>query len=247
MAGGLILFWVVIGGSLTPTLRNRLVPRLAAIPMAWRVRFVLLCTAMARSWPRNCDEPGWSTTAGGSSCIAQAASRSSCHSGTAVSTIRRGQTTPSSPQWTRIMNDLFFQGANSTPGGLKPSYLKDQGHGVLNPALPDDDFNAPAEFDQDHHDVVVGSSRGGAVASDTPGPALPGVVDLGHSDHREAEHHDPAQPGGRDSAVCRFRGTGQEQRFGIVGVGAGWNGSPVGGPGIVGEDVGSGGEGTWVR
>jgi len=47
MADGMILFWIVVGGSLTPMLRKRLVPRLAAIPMDWRVRFVLLCTAMA--------------------------------------------------------------------------------------------------------------------------------------------------------------------------------------------------------
>jgi hypothetical protein len=47
MADGLILFWIVIGGSLTPLLRQRLVPRLAAIPVNWQVRFVLLCTAMA--------------------------------------------------------------------------------------------------------------------------------------------------------------------------------------------------------
>ncbi|MCU0980788.1 MAG: hypothetical protein MUF25_16685 [Pirellulaceae bacterium] len=47
MADGLILFWIVIGGSLTPMLRRRLVPWLVAIPVDWRVRFVLLCTAMA--------------------------------------------------------------------------------------------------------------------------------------------------------------------------------------------------------
>jgi hypothetical protein len=47
MADGLILFRIVIGGSLTPVLRRRLVPRIIAIPMDWRVRFVLLCTAMA--------------------------------------------------------------------------------------------------------------------------------------------------------------------------------------------------------
>jgi len=73
---------------------------------------------------------------------------------------------------------LFLHGWQSTPGGLKPTYLKDHGHTVLNPALPDDDFNAAvriaqAEFDQGRPDVVVGSSRGGAVAvninsGDTP-------------------------------------------------------------------------------
>jgi hypothetical protein len=47
MADGMILFWIVVGGSLTPMLRKRLVPRLAAIPMDWRLRFVLLCTTMA--------------------------------------------------------------------------------------------------------------------------------------------------------------------------------------------------------
>ena len=47
MADGLILFWIVIGGSLTPMLRRRLVPRLLKIPLDWRVRFVLLCTGMA--------------------------------------------------------------------------------------------------------------------------------------------------------------------------------------------------------
>ena len=47
MADGLILFWIIIGGSLTPWLRRWLVPRLAAIPLDWRLRFVLLCTTMA--------------------------------------------------------------------------------------------------------------------------------------------------------------------------------------------------------
>jgi alpha-beta hydrolase superfamily lysophospholipase len=63
----------------------------------------------------------------------------------------------------------FLHGWQSTPGGLKPTYLKDHGHTVLNPALPDDDFQqavriGQAEFDQGRPDVVVGSSRGGAVA-----------------------------------------------------------------------------------
>ena len=64
---------------------------------------------------------------------------------------------------------LFLHGWQSTPGGLKPTYLADHGHEVLNPALPDDDFDAAvriaqAEFDRTKPDVVVGSSRGGAVA-----------------------------------------------------------------------------------
>jgi len=31
------------------------------------------------------------------------------------------------------MNILFLHGWQSTPGGLKPTYLKDHGHEVLNP------------------------------------------------------------------------------------------------------------------
>jgi alpha-beta hydrolase superfamily lysophospholipase len=67
------------------------------------------------------------------------------------------------------MKILFLHGWQSTPGGLKPTYLKDHGHEVLNPALSDDDFDAAvriaqAEYDRHKPDVVVGSSWGGAVA-----------------------------------------------------------------------------------
>lgn len=47
MADGLIVFWIIIGGSLMPLLRRRLVPKLVRITVDWRIRFVLLCTAMA--------------------------------------------------------------------------------------------------------------------------------------------------------------------------------------------------------
>ena len=40
------------------------------------------------------------------------------------------------------MTILFLHGSNSTPGGTKPTYLKDHGHAVFNPALPEDDFDA---------------------------------------------------------------------------------------------------------
>ena len=67
------------------------------------------------------------------------------------------------------MTILFLHGWHSVPGGVKPTYLKDHGHNVINPALDDDDFaaalaTAQAEFDQHRPQVVVGSSRGGAVA-----------------------------------------------------------------------------------
>ena len=67
------------------------------------------------------------------------------------------------------MKILFLHGRHSVPGGVKATYLKDHGHTVINPALDDDDFEAAvrtaqAEFDRHKPAVVVGSSRGGAVA-----------------------------------------------------------------------------------
>lgn len=52
---------------------------------------------------------------------------------------------------------------------MKPTYLRDHGHEVINPALPDEDFAgavkiAQAEFDWHMPDVVVGTSRGGGIA-----------------------------------------------------------------------------------
>lgn len=67
------------------------------------------------------------------------------------------------------MKVLFLHGWHSIVGGLKPTYLKYHGHEVINPPLDDDDFDAAvcvaqAEFDEHQPEVVVGSSRGGAVA-----------------------------------------------------------------------------------
>jgi len=64
---------------------------------------------------------------------------------------------------------LFLHGWQSVPGGVKPTYLAQHGHTVINPALPDEDFAeavriAQDEFDTHQPQVVVGSSRGGAVA-----------------------------------------------------------------------------------
>ena len=76
------------------------------------------------------------------------------------------------------MKVLFLHGWNSKPGGMKPTYLVNHGHEVINPALSDDNFAlavavGQSEFDKHKPDVVVGSSRGGAVAlninsDDTP-------------------------------------------------------------------------------
>jgi hypothetical protein len=67
------------------------------------------------------------------------------------------------------MRILFLHGWHSVPGGVKPTFLREHGHIVINPALDDHDFDAAVrtaqnEFDQHQPEVVVGSSRGGAVA-----------------------------------------------------------------------------------
>ena len=67
------------------------------------------------------------------------------------------------------MKILYLHGWNSVVGGVKPTYLKSHGHEVIEPALDYEDFQAALEtaqraFDQHQPDVVVGSSRGGAVA-----------------------------------------------------------------------------------
>jgi fermentation-respiration switch protein FrsA (DUF1100 family) len=64
---------------------------------------------------------------------------------------------------------LYLHGWNSVVGGVKPTYLKSHGHEVIEPVLDHEDFQAALEaaqsaFDQHQPDVVVGSSRGGAVA-----------------------------------------------------------------------------------
>lgn len=68
------------------------------------------------------------------------------------------------------MKILYLHGWNSVVGGVKPTYLRSHGHNVIEPALDHEDFEAALRtaqvaFDQHHPDVVVGSSRGGAVAA----------------------------------------------------------------------------------
>ncbi len=79
------------------------------------------------------------------------------------------------------MKILFLHGWGSTPGGVKPTFLRNNGHEVCNPHLPDDDFDAAvriaqAHFDQHRPEVVVGSSRGGAVAMNLDTGATPLVL-----------------------------------------------------------------------
>jgi alpha-beta hydrolase superfamily lysophospholipase len=79
------------------------------------------------------------------------------------------------------MRILFLHGWTSKPGGVKPTHLASHGHEVLNPALPDDDFGAALriaqdEVDRHRPDVIVGSSRGGAVAMNLDAGPVPLVL-----------------------------------------------------------------------
>ena len=67
------------------------------------------------------------------------------------------------------MKILFLHAWHGYPGGVKVTFLAQHGHEVINPQLPDDDFDeavriAQEEFDKHQPDVVVGASRGGGVA-----------------------------------------------------------------------------------
>jgi hypothetical protein len=67
------------------------------------------------------------------------------------------------------MRILLLYGWQSLPSGVKPTYLAQHGHEVINPALPHNDFATAvhigqAEVDRHQAAVAVGSSRGGAVA-----------------------------------------------------------------------------------
>jgi alpha-beta hydrolase superfamily lysophospholipase len=67
------------------------------------------------------------------------------------------------------MKILFLHGYGSDPNGIRPIFLEESGYEVIHPALPDEDFAeslriAQEAFDQGQPDVIVGSSRGGAVA-----------------------------------------------------------------------------------
>ena len=122
------------------------------------------------------------------------------------------------------MRILFLHGWTSVTGGVKPTFLKDHGHTVFNPKLPEEAVQiAQDEFDKHKPHVVVGSSRGGAVAMNIKSRrcparrALPGVESVGIGEDGEARHGDPAFTGRRRDPFRRLRGTGPLQRASSVG------------------------------
>lgn len=76
---------------------------------------------------------------------------------------------------------LYLHGWQSVPGGVKPSHLRAQGAILIEPALPADDFAASVAIAEaarrdNPPDVIVGSSRGGAVAMNMESGELPLVL-----------------------------------------------------------------------
>ena len=76
------------------------------------------------------------------------------------------------------MKILFLHGWTASSDGRKPTFLADHGHEVFNPGLPEENFAeavriAKQEFDVHRPDVVVGSSRGGAMAMNVKAGATP--------------------------------------------------------------------------
>lgn len=79
------------------------------------------------------------------------------------------------------MKILYLHGWQSVPGGVKPSHLQTLGHELIEPALPHDDFEAALDIAQaalERHRpaLIVGSSRGGALALNLRAGEIPLVL-----------------------------------------------------------------------
>ncbi len=76
---------------------------------------------------------------------------------------------------------LFLGGYGSRPGGVNPTILRVHGHTVIEPDLPDNSFAASVSiaqrvFTRHQPDVVVGWSRGGAVAMSVDSRKVPLIL-----------------------------------------------------------------------
>jgi hypothetical protein len=79
------------------------------------------------------------------------------------------------------MKILYLHGWHSLPGGVKPSFLAEQGLEIHDIELPDEDFAAAltiaqAAYETLKPDKIVGSSRGGALAMNLDAGATPRVL-----------------------------------------------------------------------
>ena len=103
------------------------------------------------------------------------------------------------------MKILFLHGWQSTPGGLKPTYLRDHGHEVLNPALPDDDFDAAVRIAQADDVVPFSDSEELVRNSSLPSKSL---IEVGF-EHRLADEESlAAMVRAIETATSGFRKSG---------------------------------------
>jgi hypothetical protein len=80
-----------------------------------------------------------------------------------------------------ILRILYLHGWHSIVGGVKPTYLAAHGNQIYEPELDDDDFAAALAtsqraFDSFAPEVIVGSSRGGALAMNLRAEEVPMVL-----------------------------------------------------------------------
>jgi hypothetical protein len=76
---------------------------------------------------------------------------------------------------------LFLHGLEGNPEGSKPTFLKQEGYRVIAPSLPKNDWELSVARAEDYFinfrpDIIVGSSRGGAVAASFPTGDVPKIL-----------------------------------------------------------------------
>ena len=88
---------------------------------------------------------------------------------------------------------LFLHGKEGTPEGSKPKFLRNKGYRVIAPVLPKDDWELSLKrakdcFEAFRPDLVVGSSRGGAVACALETGKIPKILIAPAWKHFDVEH-----------------------------------------------------------
>ena len=76
---------------------------------------------------------------------------------------------------------LFLHGKEGTPEGSKVTRLREEGFRIIAPVLPKDNWTLSVQraqscFDAFNPDIVIGSSRGGAVACSVDGGNTPKIL-----------------------------------------------------------------------
>ena len=136
------------------------------------------------------------------------------------------------------MKILFLHGWHSVPGGVKPSYLIEHGHEVINPALDDDDWDAAVRTAQERirpapsrRDRGLFSRRGGGdeyrLGRDPSGAPLPSLEEVGNGQGGQARHGHSSLRVRRRDPHRRQPATRAGQRPARVGTRRCWHGPPA--------------------